>query len=102
MIPRYGEWDKKYGPAGLAVVGVHTPETDAEYNEASVRDYVKNRQISWPVALDPYYTAWRRYHIEAWPTIVLIDRHGVVRMYHPGKMSYEELRAQLDKLIAAT
>ena len=27
------------------------------------------------------------------PTIVLVDRHGIVRLYHPGRMPIEELRA---------
>jgi hypothetical protein len=25
------------------------------------------------------------------PTLVLVDRRGIVRMYHPGKMTYEDL-----------
>jgi thioredoxin-related protein len=25
------------------------------------------------------------------PTVVVIDRSGIVRLYHPGEMSYEEL-----------
>jgi thiol-disulfide isomerase/thioredoxin len=29
------------------------------------------------------------------PTLVLIDRKGIVRMYHPGAMSYEELRSRI-------
>lgn len=29
------------------------------------------------------------------PTLALVDEQGVVRMYHPGKMSYEELSAAL-------
>ena len=29
------------------------------------------------------------------PTLVLIDRSGIVRLYHPGAMTYEELAAML-------
>jgi thiol-disulfide isomerase/thioredoxin len=32
------------------------------------------------------------------PTLVLLDRKGTVSLYHPGVMSYEELRAALDKV----
>lgn len=32
------------------------------------------------------------------PTLVLLDRKGVVSLYHPGVMSYEELRAALDQV----
>jgi len=31
------------------------------------------------------------------PTIVLIDRKGLISMYHPGVMPYEELRVAIEK-----
>jgi thiol-disulfide isomerase/thioredoxin len=34
------------------------------------------------------------------PTLALLDKTGVVRLYHPGNMTYEELKAQLDPLLA--
>jgi thiol-disulfide isomerase/thioredoxin len=34
------------------------------------------------------------------PTIVLLDRKGIVSLYHPGVMSYEDLRAAVEKVIA--
>jgi thiol-disulfide isomerase/thioredoxin len=33
------------------------------------------------------------------PTLVLIDRGGVVRLYHPGKMTYEELVPRIEKVL---
>ena len=32
------------------------------------------------------------------PTLVLIDRQGIVRMYHPGAMPYAELAAKLSEI----
>lgn len=34
------------------------------------------------------------------PTLVLVDRNGHVAMYHPGAMSYNDLRAEIEKVIA--
>ncbi|HSS96619.1 MAG TPA: TlpA disulfide reductase family protein [Terriglobales bacterium] len=34
------------------------------------------------------------------PTLVLIDRTGQVAMYHPGAMSYNDLRTEIEKVIA--
>lgn len=31
------------------------------------------------------------------PTIVLIDRRGIVRLYHPGAMTEAELRSAIEK-----
>ncbi len=39
------------------------------------------------------------YGVSTTPTLVLLDKSGVVRMYHPGRMTYEELAAEIDKVI---
>ena len=40
-----------------------------------------------------------RYGASTTPTLVLIDRKGRMALYHPGVMSYEELRAAIEKVI---
>jgi thiol-disulfide isomerase/thioredoxin len=39
-----------------------------------------------------------RYGASTSPTLVLIDRAGIVRMYHPGAMTYEELLPRVQAL----
>jgi thioredoxin-related protein len=34
------------------------------------------------------------------PTLVLLDREGKVAMYHPGALSYDDLKAQIEKVVA--
>jgi hypothetical protein len=34
------------------------------------------------------------------PTLVVLNRAGQVAMYHPGALSYEELRSAVEKAIA--
>jgi hypothetical protein len=99
MIPRYGEWLEKWRDKGLSVVGVHTPEMDYERDAARLREFVRTNKIAWPVVLDPDYAAWRRYQVEAWPTIVLIDRAGVVRKTVIGDNQSAEIEASLKKLL---
>jgi thiol-disulfide isomerase/thioredoxin len=41
---------------------------------------------------------FRNYGASTTPTLVLIDRHGIVRLYHPGAMTLDELRAALDRV----
>jgi thiol-disulfide isomerase/thioredoxin len=38
---------------------------------------------------------FRNYGASTTPTLVLIDRRGIVRLYHPGAMTMDELRAAL-------
>ena len=37
--------------------------------------------------------------VSSTPTLVLVDRAGTVRLYHPGRMSYEELRGRIEPLL---
>jgi len=41
---------------------------------------------------------FKNYGASTTPTVVLIDRQGIVRLYHPGAMTLDELRAALNKV----
>lgn len=41
----------------------------------------------------------RRYGVSTTPTLVLVDRHGLVRLYHPGNMTKDELSAAIEPLL---
>jgi thiol-disulfide isomerase/thioredoxin len=41
---------------------------------------------------------FRNYGASTTPTLVLIDRRGIVRLYHPGAMTIEELREALNRV----
>jgi thiol-disulfide isomerase/thioredoxin len=41
---------------------------------------------------------FRKYGVSTTPTLVLVDRGGIVRLYHPGRMAYEELRPLVEAL----
>jgi thiol-disulfide isomerase/thioredoxin len=41
----------------------------------------------------------KRYGVSSTPTIVLVDRGGIVRLYHPGRMTEEELETAIVKLL---
>ena len=42
-----------------------------------------------------------RYGVSSTPTLVILDRQGIVRLYHPGRLTEEELESQLRPLLAA-
>ena len=41
---------------------------------------------------------FNKYGASTVPTLVLIDRSGIVKMYHPGGLTYEELRPRVEAL----
>jgi hypothetical protein len=51
------------------------------------------------VALDPDYAAWRRLGVEAWPTIIIVDRQGIIRKSFVGDDKSDEIDATLHKLL---
>jgi len=42
------------------------------------------------------------YGVSTTPTLVLVDRRGIVRLYHPGAMSEEELSAAIASVLVST
>ncbi|MBV9499218.1 MAG: TlpA family protein disulfide reductase [Acidobacteriaceae bacterium] len=49
----------------------------------------------------PVNTAnFQRFGASTTPTIVLVDRQGIVRLYHPGAMAEASLRSAIEKLLA--
>jgi thiol-disulfide isomerase/thioredoxin len=42
---------------------------------------------------------FRNYGASTTPTLVFVDRKGIVRLYHPGAMSYAELAAQVKTIL---
>jgi thiol-disulfide isomerase/thioredoxin len=42
-----------------------------------------------------------RYGVSSTPTIALLDRQGIVRLYNPGRMTEEALEAEIRKVIGA-
>jgi|SRR5579883_694438 len=99
MIPRYGEWAKRLGGRGLSIIGVHTPETDEERDGRKLARFIREHAIDWPVIVDADYAIWDRFRIDAWPTIVLIDRAGVVRAVHVGDDRAAAIERDLERLL---
>jgi thiol-disulfide isomerase/thioredoxin len=99
-LPSVKEWDTKYRDRGLTIVGVHTPETDSEYNLDNVRREVPALEIKYPVVTDNDYKTWKAYGVEAWPTIFVLDKQGRIRWLHVGEGRYEETENVIKTLLA--
>jgi cytochrome c biogenesis protein CcmG/thiol:disulfide interchange protein DsbE len=100
----------KYRAAGLAIVAPTqrfgyvaggapaTPDEEFRYME-TVRDkyYPFLAGVPVPVSVANH----QRYGVSSTPTVVLCDRQGIVRLYHPGSLTEDELEAQIRPLLAA-
>jgi thiol-disulfide isomerase/thioredoxin len=82
------------GPEGLVVVGVHSPELDAERSRDAVRKAVVRLGIHYPVMIDTDHSYWNALHAQYWPTFCLIGRDGLLYACVPGEMDQGDERAK--------
>ncbi len=99
-LPSVKEWDARYRERGLTIIGVHTPETTSEYSIDNVRREVRGLGIKYPVVTDNDYSTWKAYGVEAWPTILVVDKLGRIRWLHVGEGRYEETEGVVKTLLA--
>jgi thiol-disulfide isomerase/thioredoxin len=90
---------KKRG-SDLVVIGVHTPETPYERDRANVVANLAKQGVVWPVAIDNDQTLWNDFNVDAWPTQLIFDRHGVLRKTIVGDSQDNVVNAEVAKLIA--
>jgi peptide-methionine (R)-S-oxide reductase len=98
-LPYVKRWHDRYSDKGLTIVGVHSPEFDEERNADNVRKNVASLGVRFPVVTDNDYQTWRAYHVEAWPTLFLLDKTGRVRWTHVGEGAYDQAEQTIQKLL---
>ena len=74
------------------------PAVETAYIEQVRRTYYSGLIDAPAVVSEANFT---RYGASTTPTLVLIDRGGIVRTYHPGAMSYAELKAAVEQVVNA-
>jgi thiol-disulfide isomerase/thioredoxin len=89
----------EYGPRGLKVVSVHTPELPQERVPENVRAAVKELGIRWPVMIDADYSYWRSLNNRYWPAFYLVDGDGKIALAAFGELHRGDPRG--DKMEAA-
>lgn len=84
---------------GLAIVGIHAPETPAEKQRPYVVQSLHEQGIVWPVAVDNAFSIWDAFGVNAWPTQLFFDRHGMLRKVIVGDSQDDAVRAETQALI---
>ena len=99
-LPALKRLDDAYRTRGLAVIGVHSPEFEREKKFENVRREVASLGIKYPVVTDNDYETWQAYNVEAWPTVVILDKRGRIRFTHIGEGLYDEQESVIKQLLA--
>ncbi|TXN28999.1 thioredoxin [Lacisediminihabitans profunda] len=98
-LPYLRAWSAKYGPSGLTVVGVHTPEFGFERDLRNVTDHARGLGIEYPVAVDTDYGVWEDFANHYWPAIYLADSAGRLRYHHFGEGEYAITEMAIQQLL---
>jgi thiol-disulfide isomerase/thioredoxin len=108
-VPIIARLRQEFAPAGLVVIGPTqlygyaaqgadaTPEQERAYIESvRARYYASLKDMPVPLSKQNF----NAYGASTTPTLVVLNRNGQVAMYHPGALSYDELRNAVQKAVA--
>ncbi len=99
-LPTVKGFDAKYRDKGLTVIGVQAPEFEREKTFSNIVAAVKKHEIKYPVVTDNEMKTWNAYGVNAWPTIVILDKEGRIRYTHVGEGHYDMQEKVIRTLLA--
>lgn len=110
MAPVLAELERTFGTQGLVLLaptqrygyvagGAEASRDDEKQYIDEMRRQIYPVFASGPVPLDE--ANHLRYGVSTTPTLVLVDREGVIRLYHPGQMTADDLAARIRPLLDA-
>lgn len=99
-LPYVRAWHERYRGAGLTVIGVHSPRFEFSAAPQAVSEATKRLDVSYPVAVDAEYRAWRDYGCRGWPSLFLWRRGGALGWFHFGEGEYVATEEAIQEAIA--
>lgn len=100
-MPELAELQERFGPEGLAVVGV---SVDDEESLDQVRAFVSEGKVRIPVWLDPQMQVYRALRVRGLPATFVVDREGRILLRHDGPITADDsrLRAALRRALGGS
>jgi len=104
-IPQARRIHETFEPSDVAVLGLHTTfEHHEAYNSAVLRAFIHEYRLKFPIALDspnaagPIPHTMDRYNMRGTPSLVLIDRDGLIRKHAFGAADDLRIGAEIGAL----
>jgi hypothetical protein len=104
-IPQAQRIYETFEPKDVAVIGLHaTFEHHDAFNSAVLKAFIHEYRLKFPIALDqpnpasPIPQTMERYKMRGTPSLVLIDRHGLVRKHAFGAVDDLRIGAEIGAL----
>jgi cytochrome c biogenesis protein CcmG, thiol:disulfide interchange protein DsbE len=93
-IPVFSRWQRRYGDAGLQVIGVSMDD-----DESAVKRFVAKHNVSYPILMGDAKLGESFGGVFGLPQSFLIDARGRIVLRSVGEPNMEALRSQIEGLI---
>jgi hypothetical protein len=101
-LPYVHRWHSEYGPQGLQIICVHTPEFGFERVRPNVESAIRELDVRYPIAQDNEFQTWDAWDNRAWPSFYVLDRDGMVRLVREGEGNAQEIEGAIRSLLGLT
>lgn len=89
---------QKYRKEGVTVLGVDVGESANDDWMHLARAFQSAHHLTYPELIDPSGQTQKAYHVQAYPTNVILDRQGIVRYAGEG-YDADAVKAELQRLL---
>jgi peroxiredoxin len=104
-VPQAQRIYETFAPSDVAVIGMHTTfEHHDAFSPAVLKAFIQEYRLKFPIALDqpnpagPIPHTMERYNMRGTPSLVLIDRDGMVRKHAFGAVDDLRIGAEIGAL----
>jgi AhpC/TSA family len=104
-VPQALRIHETFAPSDVTVIGLHaTFEHHDAFNAAVLKAFIQEYRLKFPIALDqpnpasPIPQTMERYQMRGTPSLILIDRHGLVRKHAFGAVDDLRIGAEIGAL----
>jgi hypothetical protein len=100
-LPYLIEWNRRYGPMGLRVIGVQAPRFPFGADPELVRAGLRRLGVEFPVVIDDQRILWNSYGCEGWPSLFLWGRGGRLKWFQFGEGEYRSTEEAIQAAVAS-
>ena len=104
-VPQAQRIFETFAPSDVTLIGIHTTfEHHDAFNAAVLKAFIQEYRLKFPIALDqpnaasPIPQTMERYKMRGTPSLVLIDRHGMIRKHAFGAVDDLRIGAEIGAL----
>jgi hypothetical protein len=93
-------WHEKYGPLGLSLVGVHSPELERTRSDSALRLALRRWAVPFPVVQDPDRQVWQSLGNMGWDSCHLyVPGAERARHVHPSGTPVRQIELDLQRVL---